>query len=67
MPGHVRGIQSGDACAQKQYRSAMLATALGDGQVNVEFDNTASSTVALVTEELFSTYDAPTAAPASSC
>ena len=57
----------GDTCAQEQFRSATLAAALGDGQVNVEFDNAVSSTVTPVTEELFSTYDAPTVAQAPHC
>jgi hypothetical protein len=57
----------GGACAQEQFRSATLAAALGDGQVNVEFDNAISSTVTPVTEELFSTYDAPTVAQAPHC
>jgi hypothetical protein len=57
----------GDTCAQEQFRSTMLAAALGDGQVNVEFDNAVSSTVTPVTEELFSTYDAPTVAQAPHC
>ena len=57
----------GDTCAQEQFRSATLAAALGDGQVNVEFDNAVSSTIAPVTEELFSTYDAPTGAQAPHC
>lgn len=50
----------GGTCAREQFQSATLAAALGDGQVNVEFDNAVSSTVTPVTEELFSTYDAPT-------
>jgi hypothetical protein len=58
---------SGSTCAQEQFRSATLAAALGDGQVNVEFDNAVSSTVTPVTEELFSTYDAPTVAQAPHC
>jgi hypothetical protein len=57
----------GDTCAQEQLRSATLAAALGDGQVNVEFDNAVSSTVTPVTEELFSTYDAPTVTQAPHC
>jgi len=55
-------------CAQEQFKSATLAAALGDGQVNVEFDNAASSGgVTPVTEELFSTHDAPTVAQAPAC
>ncbi len=57
----------GDTCAQEQFRSATLATVLGDGQVNVEFDNAVSSTVTPVTEELFSTYDASTVTQAPHC
>ncbi len=57
----------GGTSAQEQFRSATLAAALGDGQVNVEFDNAVSSTVTPVTEELFSTYDAPTVAQAPHC
>jgi hypothetical protein len=40
----------GGTCAQEQFRSATLAAALGDSQVNVEFDNAISSTVTPVTE-----------------
>jgi hypothetical protein len=40
---------------------------LGDGQVNVEFDNAVSGAVTPVTEELSSTNDAPTAAQAHDC
>ena len=54
-------------CAQEQFESATLAAALGDGQVNVEFDNATSGTVTPVTEELFSTYNAPTVAQAPAC
>ena len=57
----------GGTCAQEQFRSATLAAALGDGQVNVEFDNAVSSNVTSVTEELFSTYDARTLAQAPAC
>jgi hypothetical protein len=57
----------GGTCAQEQFRSATLAAVLGDGQVNVEFDNAVSSIVTPVTEELFSTYDAPTVAQAPHC
>jgi hypothetical protein len=57
----------GDTCAQEQFRSATLAAALGDGQVNVEFDNAVSITVTPITEELFSTYDALTAGQAPHC
>jgi hypothetical protein len=54
-------------CAQEQFESATLAAALGDGQVNVEFDNATSGSAAPVTEELFSTYNAPTVAQAPAC
>ena len=54
-------------CAQEQFESAMLAAALGDGQVSVEFDNATSGNVTPVTEELFGTYDAPTVAQAPAC
>jgi hypothetical protein len=54
-------------CAQEQFKPATLAAALGDGQVNVEFDNAVSGSVTPVTEELFSTYDAPTVAKAPAC
>jgi hypothetical protein len=37
---------------------------LGDGQVNVEFDNAITATMTPVTEELFSTWNAPTVAQA---
>jgi hypothetical protein len=57
----------GATCAQEQFRSATLAAALGDGQVNVEFDNAVSITVTPITEELFSTYDALTAGQAPHC
>jgi hypothetical protein len=55
----------GETCAQEQFSSATLAAALGDGQVNVEFDNAVSGDATPITEGLFSTYDAPTEAPAS--
>jgi hypothetical protein len=54
-------------CAQEQFDSATLAAALGDGQVNVEFDNATSGNATPITEELFSTYDAPTPAQAPAC
>jgi hypothetical protein len=54
-------------CVQQQFESATLAAALGDGQVNVEFDNAISGNVTPVTEELFSRYDAPTVARAPAC
>lgn len=57
----------GDSCAQEQFRSATLAAALGDSQVNVEFDNAVSSAVTLVTGELVSTYDALTVGQALDC
>jgi hypothetical protein len=40
---------------------------LGDGQVNVEFDNAVTATMTPVTEELFSTWNAPTVAQAPHC
>jgi hypothetical protein len=55
------------SCAQEQFESATLAAALGDGQVNVEFDNATSGNATPVTEELFSTYNAPTVAQAPAC
>ena len=55
------------SCAQEQFESATLAAALGDGQVNVEFDNAISGDVTPVNEELFSTYDAPSVAQAPAC
>jgi hypothetical protein len=57
----------GGTCAQEQFESATLAATLGNGQVNIEFDNAVSSTVTPVTEELFSTYNAPTVAQAPHC
>ena len=57
----------GGTCAQEQFESATVAAALGDGQVNIEFDNAVSSTVTPVTEELFSTWDAKTVAQAPHC
>ncbi len=54
-------------CAQEQFKSATLAVALGDGQVNVEFDNASSGAATPITEELFGTYDAPTVAQAPAC
>jgi hypothetical protein len=54
-------------CSQEQFESATLATALGDGQVNVEFDNASSGSATPITEELFSTWDAPTVAQAPAC
>jgi hypothetical protein len=54
-------------CAQEQFASATLAAALGDGQVNVEFDNASTGRARPVTEELFGTYDAPTVAQAPAC
>ena len=57
----------GSTCAQEQFESATLTAALGDGQVNVEFDNAVSGNVTPVTEELFSTYDAPTVTQAPAC
>jgi hypothetical protein len=57
---------SGD-CSQEQFESAALATAVGDGQVNVEFDNASSGRAAPVTEELFSTWDAQTVTHAPAC
>ena len=54
-------------CAQEQFESGTLTAALGDGQVNVEFDNATSGNATPVTEVLFSTYNAPTAAQAPAC
>ena len=54
-------------CTQEQFESATLAAVLGDGQVNVEFDNALSGSATPVTEELFGTYDAPTVAQAPAC
>jgi hypothetical protein len=54
-------------CAQEQFESATLAAVLGDGQVNVEFDNASTGSATPITEELFSTYDAPTTAQAPAC
>jgi len=55
-------------CSQEQFQSATLAAILGDGQVNVEFDNAVTSAATPITEELlFSTYDAPTVAKAPNC
>jgi hypothetical protein len=54
-------------CAQVQFESATLAAALGEGQVNVEFDNASSGSDTPVTEELFGGYDAPTVAQAPAC
>ena len=56
-----------DTCAQEQFESATLAAALGDGQVNVEFDNATSGNATPVTEELFSTYNASTVVQAPAC
>ena len=56
-----------DTCAQEQFESAALAAVLGDGQVNVEFDNAVSGNATPVTEELFSTDNAPTVAQAPAC
>jgi hypothetical protein len=54
-------------CTQEQFESATLAAVLGDGQVNVEFDNAVSGSATPVTEELFGTYDAQTVAQAPAC
>jgi hypothetical protein len=54
-------------CSQEQFESATLAAVLGDGQVNVEFDNASSGNATPITEELFSTWDAPTVAQAPAC
>jgi hypothetical protein len=54
-------------CSQEQFESATLAAALGDGQVNVEFDNASSGNATPITEELFSTWDAPAVAQAPAC
>jgi hypothetical protein len=55
------------SCVQEQFESATLAAALGNGQINVEFDNAISGNITPVTEELFSRYDAPTVARAPAC
>jgi hypothetical protein len=65
VPGKP-GVPGGD-CSQEQFESAELAAVLGDGQVNVEFLNGSAGGAAPVTEELFSTQDAPTAAQAPAC
>jgi hypothetical protein len=57
----------GNACSQVQFQSATLAAALGDGQVNVEFDNAITANARPITEELFSTWNAPTVAKAPAC
>jgi hypothetical protein len=57
----------GSTCSQEQFESATLAAALGDGQVNVEFDDAVMAKATPVTEELFSTYDAVTPAQAPGC
>jgi hypothetical protein len=57
----------GGTCAQEQFQSAALAAVLGDGQVNVEFDNAITATMTPVTEELFSAWNAPTVAQAPHC
>ena len=54
-------------CSQEQFESATLAAVLGDGQVNVEFDNASSGNATPITEELFSTWDAPAVAQAPAC
>lgn len=57
----------GEDCSQEQFESATLAAVLGDGQVNVEFLNGSTGGATPVTEELFSTWDAPTVAHAPAC
>jgi hypothetical protein len=69
LPADARLLwtRTAGTCVQQQFESATLAAALGDGQVNVEFDNATSGNVTPVTEELFSRYDAPTVASAPAC
>jgi len=71
MPADTRVLWArtvAGSCSQEQFESATLAAALGDGQVNVEFDNASSGNAAApITEELFSTWDAPTVARAPAC
>jgi hypothetical protein len=70
LPANTRVLWKhtfGGTCAQEQFESVTVAAALGDGQVNVEFDNAISGNVTPVTEELFSTYDARTVAQAPHC
>jgi hypothetical protein len=57
----------GTTCSMEQFESATLTAVLGDGQVNVEFDNAVTSKTRPVTEELFSTFDAKTIAQAPGC
>jgi hypothetical protein len=70
MPADTRVLWTrtvAGTCAQEQFESATLAAALGDGQVNVEFDNASSGSATPITEELFGTYDAPAVAQAPAC
>ena len=70
LPGDARVLwvrTFGRRCSQVQFRSAVLARVLGDGQVNVEFDNAVTARPRPVTEELFSTWDATTPARAPAC
>jgi hypothetical protein len=57
----------GQDCSQEQFESTTLAAVLGDGQVNVEFLNSSTGGASPVTEELFSTWNAPTVAQAPAC
>lgn len=70
LPADARKLWShtfGGTCSQEQFQSAKLAAVLGDGQVNVEFDNAVTAQARPVTEELFSTWDALTVAKAPHC
>jgi hypothetical protein len=70
MPADARALWTRivpGTCAQEQFSSATLTAVLGDGQVNVEFDNATSGKAKPITEELFSTYNAPTVAQAPAC
>jgi hypothetical protein len=55
------------ACSHVELKSAVLAAALGHGQVNVEFDNASTGRARPITEELFSVFKAPTVAQAPAC
>jgi hypothetical protein len=66
MPPSSPGVPGQD-CSQEQFESATLAAVLGDGQVNVEFLNGSTGGATPVTEELFSTWNAPTVAQAPAC
>ena len=60
------GIVSG-GCDQAEWKSPTLAQVLGNGYVNVEFDNAATADNTPVTEELFGDQVAPTPAQAPAC